>query len=121
MVIFNELFQTVRLSKWYIYFDTLSCSMKTFDSSVKAKQKVSTHLTEEQKKYQFLAGVLKMIRCNAKYKMRTFAQNCLQKRHYGKTIKYPIFDLYQFIISCFSYYAKLKHKNFLYYLMTTRE
>ena len=50
MVIFNELFQTVRLSKWYIYFDTPSCSMKTFDSSVKAKQKVSTHSTEEPKK-----------------------------------------------------------------------
>ena len=59
MVIFNELFQTVRLSKWYIYFDTPSCSMKTFDSSVKAKQKVSTHLTEEPKKIPVLSWGLK--------------------------------------------------------------
>ena len=27
MVIFNELFQTVRLSKWYLHFDTSSYSI----------------------------------------------------------------------------------------------
>ena len=58
------------------------------------------------------------------YKMRTFAQNCPKKRHYGKTIKYPVLiyvNLSSLISLVVSYYAKLKHKNFLYYLMTTRE
>ena len=35
------------------------CSMKTFDSSVKAKQKVSTHLTEEPPKIPVLSWGLK--------------------------------------------------------------
>ncbi|EGC20762.1 hypothetical protein HMPREF9141_0666 [Prevotella multiformis DSM 16608] len=30
MVLFNELFQTVRLSKWYLHFDTPSFSV-SFD------------------------------------------------------------------------------------------
>ena len=34
MVIFNELFQTVRLSKWYMHFDTPLNNKLTHDKSI---------------------------------------------------------------------------------------
>jgi hypothetical protein len=56
--------------------------------------------------------------------MRTFAQNCPKIDIMAKRSSIPSLiyvNLSSIISLVVSYYAKLKHKNVLYYLMTTRE